>query len=141
MAMRDTFIYDDDGQLAMIIYGTAKKKGDHIMRKPATTKQQKEAQQAAEREYVKVESFKVEEARDTQYGVFLDLTINGIKIYGCKVIEGKEGKYDDFISFPQRKGTGRDGSERYFSIVWAPISPEDTKKIIAEVEKQLGVVE
>ena len=73
--------------------------------------------------------------------MFLDLTINGVKIYGCKVIEGKEGKYDDFISFPQRKGTGRDGSERYFSIVWCPISPEDTKKIIAEVEKQLGVVE
>lgn len=140
MALHDTFIYDDDGQLAMIIYGTAKKKGDSIMRKPATTKQQKEAQQT-EREYIKLDSFKVEEARDTQYGVFLDLTINGVKIYGCKVIEGKEGKYDDFISFPQRKGTGRDGSERYFSIVWCPISPEDTKKIIAEVEKQLGVVE
>lgn len=136
--MAASLIYNNDGQVAAIMCGRNRRK-DLTMRRPATTKQQKEAQQR-ERETMKLESFLVEEVRDTQYGTFLDLTLNGVKIYGCKVIEGKEGRYPDFISFPQRKGTGRDGTERYYSIVYAPLSDEDTKKIIEEVEKQLGVV-
>lgn len=102
--------------------------------KPITHKDQ-----APEREFVKVESFACENVRDTQYGVFLDLTLNGVKIFGCKIVEGQEGKYEDFVSMPSRKGTDRDGKERYWSIVYAPLSDEDTKKIVAECEKQLGV--
>lgn len=136
--MAASLIYNNDSRVAAIMCGRTRRK-DFTMRRPATTKQQKEAQQR-ERETMKLESFLVEEVRDTQYGTFLDLTLNGVKIYGCKVIEGKEGRYPDFISFPQRKGTGRDGTERYYSIVYAPLSDEDSAKIIAEVERQLGVV-
>ena len=136
--MSATLIYNSDGRVAAIMCGGNRRK-DFTMRRPATTKQQKEAQQR-KIEPIKVDSFLVEEVRDTQYGTFLDLTINGVKIYGCKVIEGKEGRYPDFISFPQRKGTGRDGTERYYSIVYAPLSDEDSAKIIAEVEVQLGVI-
>ena len=98
---------------------------------PVTHKEQKE------REYIKVDSWKVSNGRDTQYGAFLDLTINGVTIYGVKVVDGKEGKYEDFLAMPSRKGKGPDGAERYFNIVYAPISPEDTKAIIAELERQL----
>lgn len=97
--------------------------------KPVTHKEQEQK----EREYIKVDSWKVANGRDTQYGAFLDLTINGITIYGVKVVDGKEGQYEDFLAMPSRKGK----DEKYYNIVYAPISPEDTKAIIAELERQL----
>ena len=57
--------------------------------------------------------------------------INGISIYGCRVVETKDG---DFIGLPQRKGN--DG--KWYSIVWAKFSEADTEDILAEVEKQLN---
>ena len=99
--------------------------------KPVTHKEQKP------REYVTLSSWAVNNCRDTQYGVFLDLTINGVTIYGAKVIEGKEGQYDDFLAMPSRKGTDPSGKERYYNIVYCPISPDDTKAIIEEIERQL----
>lgn len=94
--------------------------------------------QAQERETLKLDSWKIANVRETQYGVFLDLTLNGVTIYGAKVIDGVEGKYEDFIAMPSRKGKGADGSDRYFNIVYAPLSSEDTKAIIQEIEKALG---
>lgn len=90
-------------------------------------------------EPIKVESYAVDNVRDTQYGVFFDLTLNGVKVYGCKVVEGQEGKFDDFISYPSRRGTDQDGKDRYWSVVWAPLSDEDTKTIISAIEAKLGV--
>ena len=43
-------------------------------------------------------------------------------------------KDGDFIGLPQRKGN--DG--KYYSIVWAKFSEQDTKDILAEVEKKLN---
>lgn len=84
-------------------------------------------------ETVKIDTFQVLKARavgkkDT---VFFDLKVNGITIYGCIVVEGKNG---DFISLPQRAGD--DG--KYYSIVWAKFSDEDTKAILTEVENLLS---
>ena len=64
-------------------------------------------------------------------GVTFDMTVNGIAIYGCRVIETKDG---DLIGLPQRKG--KDG--KYYSIVWARFSETDTKDILAEVENLLN---
>ena len=64
-------------------------------------------------------------------GVTFDMTVNGISIYGCRVVETKDG---DFIGLPQRKGN--DG--KWYSIVWAKFSETDTMYILAEVEKQLN---
>lgn len=76
-----------------------------------------------------VDSFSVDRTRVFQNGsVLFDMTLNGVKIYGCHVVEGTNG---DFISFPSRKGT--DG--KYYSIVWARLSETDEKDIINEVEK------
>lgn len=61
---------------------------------------------------------------------FFDAVINGLKIYGLAVVEGKDG---DFISWPQKKGS----DDKYYSIVWARLSDEDQKKMIETVEKAL----
>lgn len=61
---------------------------------------------------------------------FFDMEINGLKVYGMTVVEGKNG---DFISWPQKKGS----DDKYYSIVWARLSDNDQKKIIEAVEKLL----
>lgn len=84
------------------------------------------------KECIKIDSFKIIRTHIFDNGgVSFDLTVNGVTIYGCRVVESKDG---DFISLPQRKGN--DG--KYYSIVWARFSDEDTKDILAEVEKQLN---
>lgn len=83
-------------------------------------------------ECLKISSFSVIRARVLDSGsVVADLKINGIIIYGCFVVETEKG---DFISLPQRKGS--DG--KYYSIVWAKLSKQDTEDIIAEIEKKLN---
>lgn len=98
------------------------------MNKPNTNTNAKKPNQ----EYLKISSFSVIRARILESGsVVADLKINGIIIYGCFVVETKNG---DFISLPQRKGN--DG--KYYSIVWANLSKQDTEDIIAEIEKKLN---
>lgn len=81
---------------------------------------------------ITVDSFSVDRVHEFDNGgVVADLTINGIKIYGVRVVEGKE---KDFLSFPQRKGV--DG--KHYSIVYAFISDEDQADIIKEVENALS---
>lgn len=87
-------------------------------------------------ECLKVTSFEVTRAHyvEGKQGkggrCFFDAVINGLKIYGMVVVEGKDG---DFVSWPQKKGT--DGN--YYSIVWARLSDDDQKKMIEAVEKAL----
>ena len=63
--------------------------------------------------------------------VFFNLTINEVTIYGCRVVEGKNG---DFISFPQKKGN--DG--KYWNIAYVKLTDDEAKAIIAEVEKEVN---
>ena len=63
--------------------------------------------------------------------VFFSLTLNGVSINNCRVVEDKNG---DFISFPRWKGN--DG--KYYKYVYAAISPEDTKAILTKVEKEVN---
>lgn len=63
-------------------------------------------------------------------GVVFDMIINGVSIYNCRVVEGKNG---DFISFPARKGS--DGN--YYSHAYIKLTEDDTKNIIGLVEKAL----
>jgi len=65
-------------------------------------------------------------------GVVFDVIINGVSIYNCRVVEGKNG---DFISFPARKGS--DG--KYYSHAYIKLTDEDTQKIVGLVEKALEV--
>ena len=63
-------------------------------------------------------------------GASFDMKLNGVSLYNCRVVEGKNG---DFISFPSYKGN--DG--KYYSHYWAKLSEENTKEIIAKVEEML----
>ena len=83
-------------------------------------------------EELKIDSFSVNRVHQFDNGgVAFDMTVNGISIYGCRVVETKDG---DFIRLPQREGN--DG--KWYSIVWAKFSEADTEYIVAEVEKQLN---
>lgn len=62
--------------------------------------------------------------------VVFDVIINGVSIYNCRVVEGKNG---DFISFPARKGS--DGN--YYSHAYIKLTEDDTEQIISQVEKAL----
>lgn len=64
-------------------------------------------------------------------GVVFDAELNGISIYGLRVVEGSKG---DFISFPARQG--KDG--KYYNHVWVKLTDADTKEIISQVEKKLA---
>ena len=81
---------------------------------------------------IDVLSFEVSRVNQYKDTVFFDLTINGIKIYGCTVVEGKKG---DFISFPSKKGK----DDKWYSIVYARLSNSDQDIILSEIEKQLNV--
>lgn len=98
------------------------------MKKPNTDSKAK----SNSKQELKIDSFSVNRVHQfNNGGVTFDMTVNGISIYGCIVVETKDG---DFIGLPQRKGN--DG--KYYSIVWAKFSEADTKDILAEVENQLN---
>lgn len=83
-------------------------------------------------ETLEVSGWDVLSVRETKKGfVFFNLKLNGITIYGCKVIESDKG---NFISFPSYKGT--DGN--YYSHVYARLDEGLVKAIIEEIEKQLN---
>jgi len=83
------------------------------------------------KEEVKVEvNAKVTRANQVKDTVYFDVEINGVTIYGCRVIEGKEG---DFVSFPSHKGK----DDKYYNYCYIKLSEEDTKDIIHQVEEML----
>jgi hypothetical protein len=73
------------------------------------------------------------EKKDTSAGTFLDITVNGITIYGCQRKQGvgPKGAYD-FISTPRKLGKAKDGSDKWYDIV--KLSKEVNADIIRELE-------
>ena len=65
-----------------------------------------------------------------------NLEINGVSIYGCSYITytNKEGKEDNFIAFPQYKGS--DGN--YYNTCWFPINDPAYRKEFEEIENQIS---
>ena len=86
---------------------------------------------AEEKQYINVDWFEVKRAFDTGKTVYFDLELNGVTIYGCRVVEGQQG---DFIGFPSQKG--KDG--RYYNICYAPLAPENVQGILDVVEKMIN---
>jgi DNA-binding cell septation regulator SpoVG len=75
-------------------------------------------------------SAKVTRASQVNDTVFFDLELNGVSIYGLKVVEGSKG---DFISWPSHKG--KDG--KYYNYAWCKLSDEQQNEIIHQVEEML----
>lgn len=74
----------------------------------------------------------VDRVLDGKYGTLFDMTVNHVKVYGCRVCETREG--EAFVGFPQKKGKRDD---RYWSIVYAPFTKEQTADILRKVEDKL----
>ena len=68
---------------------------------------------------------------DSKDRVRFALTVNGVTVYGCNVVEGKNG---DFISFPSYKG--KDG--KYYNHAYIPLTDKEQEGILLDVEKELN---
>lgn len=79
-------------------------------------------------EPIKLSSMSIMRATPYEDMYFFDMVLNGIRIYGCKLIEGKNGW---FISFPSKKPDNK--GAKWYNHCWAPLSEDDTEVIIAAV--------
>lgn len=77
-----------------------------------------------------VSSLKVLRAKEYNEVVFIDLEINGVKIYGCRYIEGKNG---DFVSFPSYKA--KDG--KYYSHAYIELDEASIQLINEQIDELL----
>lgn len=94
-------------------------------RKQSSEKQASE-NQTKEREYLHVTSCKVTRARRFDNGDVFDMVLNGISIYGCRLVDGVNGT---FVSFPARKGT--DG--KWYSNCYAVLDDATIESICTQV--------
>lgn len=76
---------------------------------------------------IKIEELKILRVKDFDNFTAFDFEINGIRIYGARIIEGRNG---DFIAFPANKG--KDGN--FYNHVWFKMDDETQKKIIEAVD-------
>lgn len=78
-----------------------------------------------------VSDLKVLRAKEYKGTTFLDLEVNGVKIYGCRYVESKNG---DFISFPSYKA--KDG--KYYNYAYVDLDEAMVKLIDEELDKLLS---
>lgn len=99
-----------------------------------TSKAKKNGKVTEAKECIEITSCAVKDVRviESKKGDFIPFTLilNGVTIYNCHVASGKNG---DFISFPQTKGK----EDKYYNVAYAPLSDDDTKMILDEVQAQL----
>lgn len=69
---------------------------------------------------------KVTRVKQFDNACMFDMTVNGVSIYGCRLIEGKKGY---FVSFPSRKG--KDG--KYYSYTYVKLEDQDVQTIIDQI--------
>ena len=60
--------------------------------------------------------------------IVFDMIVNDVTIYGCRLLEGKNGI---FVSFPSRKGK----DNKYYKIAYVGLSEADVSNIVAQIEK------
>jgi len=82
-----------------------------------------------ERKYLELISVDINRAVNNDYGVFFDMTLNGIKINGCKLMERKVDK-KIFVAFPQVKGS----NGNYYPVVSCYLDDDTTELIVNAVE-------
>lgn len=85
-----------------------------------------------EREFMKVDSFKITRAHEFDNGnVSFDMLINGVQIYRLSVVSAKDSDRQ-FIGFPSYQSNGK-----WYNYVYLPLSEDDVEKIINEVYNNL----
>lgn len=84
-------------------------------------------------EVLKVNSLKITRARAYEDMYFFDMVLNGIYIYGCRLIEGEEGW---FVSFPSKKPAKKGG--KWYNHCWAKLDEDTVVEICSEVMEICG---
>ena len=82
-----------------------------------------------------VTSLEVTRAREYEDIFFFDMVLNGVYIYGCRLIEGEDGW---FVSFPSKKS---DKKGKWFNHCWAKLSDDTIGEICNAVFEMCGVDE
>ena len=92
-------------------------------------------QDTHEHEPAKFEVSKIKPIQGKKDSYRMTLVINGVKVYGAKYITytGTDGKDASFISFPSYKGA----DEKYYNVVWYPISDPELHDIERLMEAAL----
>jgi hypothetical protein len=81
----------------------------------------------------KISSHKILSARAMSDGTpMANIEINGIRIYGCKVMARKSDG-EAFLAWPSAKG--KDG--KYYNVAYAKLDPEAQEMIIGDIYKIL----
>lgn len=108
------------------VHTTKNRKEQMTMGRRSENKEAKSAQTEAAKIY-SCEVIRAKEYKDT---VFFDVNINGVSIYGCRFVEGKNG---DFVSFPSYKGS--DG--KYYSHAYIKLDEATVSLIDEQIDKLL----
>lgn len=108
------------------VHTTKKRKEKTKMSRRTANKEAESAKQEAAKIY-SCEVIRAKEYKDT---VFFDVNINGVSIYGCRFVEGKNG---DFVSFPSYKGN--DG--KYYSHAYIKLDEATVSLIDEQIDKLL----
>lgn len=61
--------------------------------------------------------------------LFCDVIINGVTIYGCRIVDGKKG---EFVAFPSHKS---EKDDKYYNYAWVDLDDDDTEEIIKQAKK------
>lgn len=89
--------------------------------------------QREERQPISVTGYEIQRVIAGRDGTpIFNMTINGITVYGCKVMARKSDG-EAFLAWPSAKG--RDGN--YHNVVYAKLSDADQEAIITEVYKMM----
>ena len=72
---------------------------------------------------------KVTRAFEGKYGTLLDMEVNHVSIYGCRVCETRDG--EPFIGFPQKQD--KKNRDKWWSIAYVPLTDEQTAYIMSQV--------
>lgn len=76
---------------------------------------------------IKVTSWSVDNVRNMDWGVLFNLTVNGVTIYSCRLVEHGD---DIFIGFPSYKGN----NGKYYNHVYCRFGGRDEENIIRAVK-------
>lgn len=92
----------------------------------------KSADEKKEARGVEINELVITRAKEGTRGVvFFDMILNGVSVYGMKVVSGKNG---DFISWPSKKAENED---KYYNYAWAPLTEDQQKGILMKVQDKL----
>lgn len=100
----------------------------------ATTKKSSKKSSKKEVTAIEVTSLEVTRAREYEDIFFFDMVLNGVSIYGCRLIEGEEGW---FVSFPSKKSNKKGG--KWFNHCWAKLTEDAIAEICSAVFEMCGV--